>query len=30
MLWFEFNQLDGDAVQDRMRYFFEHVAGKLS
>lgn len=25
MLWFEFNQLDGDAVERQMRYFFEKI-----
>jgi hypothetical protein len=29
MLWFEFNQLDGAAVEAQMRYFFEQVVGKL-
>jgi alkanesulfonate monooxygenase SsuD/methylene tetrahydromethanopterin reductase-like flavin-dependent oxidoreductase (luciferase family) len=29
MLWFEFNQLDGDAVQNQMRYFFREVAEKI-
>ena len=29
MLWFEFNQLDGAAVEAQMRYFFEHVVAKL-
>lgn len=30
MLWFEFNQLDGDAIERQMRYFFDQVAGKLA
>jgi alkanesulfonate monooxygenase SsuD/methylene tetrahydromethanopterin reductase-like flavin-dependent oxidoreductase (luciferase family) len=29
MLWFEFNQLDGSAIEAQMRYFFEQVAGRL-
>jgi alkanesulfonate monooxygenase SsuD/methylene tetrahydromethanopterin reductase-like flavin-dependent oxidoreductase (luciferase family) len=29
MLWFEFNQLDGAAIEAQMRYFFEQVVGKL-
>jgi hypothetical protein len=29
MLWFEFNQLDGQSVQAQMRYFFNAVAEKL-
>ncbi len=29
MLWFEFNQLDGAAIQAQMRYFFEQVVEKL-
>lgn len=29
MLWFEFNQLDNDAVKRQMRYFFDEVAGRL-
>jgi alkanesulfonate monooxygenase SsuD/methylene tetrahydromethanopterin reductase-like flavin-dependent oxidoreductase (luciferase family) len=29
MLWFEFNQLDGTAIEAQMRYFFEQVASKL-
>lgn len=30
MLWFEFNQLDGDAIEAQMRYFFEQVVEKLA
>jgi len=29
MLWFEFNQLDGDAVARQMTYFFREVAEKI-
>jgi hypothetical protein len=29
MLWFEFNQLDGDAVARQMSYFFREVAEKI-
>ncbi len=29
MLWFEFNQLDNDAVKSRMKYFFKEVVGKM-
>jgi alkanesulfonate monooxygenase SsuD/methylene tetrahydromethanopterin reductase-like flavin-dependent oxidoreductase (luciferase family) len=29
MLWFEFNQLDGPAIEAQMRYFFEQVVEKL-
>jgi alkanesulfonate monooxygenase SsuD/methylene tetrahydromethanopterin reductase-like flavin-dependent oxidoreductase (luciferase family) len=29
MLWFEFNQLDGQAIERQMRYFFEEVVEKL-
>jgi alkanesulfonate monooxygenase SsuD/methylene tetrahydromethanopterin reductase-like flavin-dependent oxidoreductase (luciferase family) len=29
MLWFEFNQLDGPAIEAQMRYFFEQVVDKL-
>jgi alkanesulfonate monooxygenase SsuD/methylene tetrahydromethanopterin reductase-like flavin-dependent oxidoreductase (luciferase family) len=29
MLWFEFNQLDGSAIEAQMRYFFEQVVEKL-
>jgi len=29
MLWFEFNQLDGKAIESQMRYFHEQVASKL-
>lgn len=28
MLWFEFNQLDGEAIQRQMRYFVEEVVEK--
>lgn len=28
MLWFEFNQLDGEAIQHQMRYFVEEVLEK--
>jgi alkanesulfonate monooxygenase SsuD/methylene tetrahydromethanopterin reductase-like flavin-dependent oxidoreductase (luciferase family) len=28
MLWFEFNQLDGTAILEQMRYFFEEVVAK--
>ena len=28
MLWFEFNQQDSKAVEDRMTYFVEEVASK--
>jgi alkanesulfonate monooxygenase SsuD/methylene tetrahydromethanopterin reductase-like flavin-dependent oxidoreductase (luciferase family) len=27
MLWFEFNQLDGKAIEDQMKYFFEEIVG---
>ena len=29
MLWFEFNQLDGEAIKQQMRYFFESVAPRV-
>lgn len=29
MLWFEFNQLDGDAIARQMTYFFQEVAEKI-
>jgi alkanesulfonate monooxygenase SsuD/methylene tetrahydromethanopterin reductase-like flavin-dependent oxidoreductase (luciferase family) len=29
MLWFEFNQLDGEQVERQMRYFHESVVGRL-
>jgi hypothetical protein len=29
MLWFEFNQLDNQAIKQQMRYFFENVVSKL-
>lgn len=29
MLWFEFNQLDGESIQRQMRYFVEQVLGRL-
>ena len=29
MLWFEFNQLDGAAIEAQMRYFFEEVVEQL-
>jgi alkanesulfonate monooxygenase SsuD/methylene tetrahydromethanopterin reductase-like flavin-dependent oxidoreductase (luciferase family) len=29
MLWFEFNQQDGQAIERQMRYFFEQVVDKL-
>ena len=29
MLWFEFNQTDGAAIQRQMKYFFEEVVEKL-
>jgi alkanesulfonate monooxygenase SsuD/methylene tetrahydromethanopterin reductase-like flavin-dependent oxidoreductase (luciferase family) len=28
MLWFEFNQLDGDAIERQMKYFFKEVVEK--
>ena len=30
MLWFEFNQQDTDAIERRMKYFFEEVAARIS
>ncbi len=29
ILWFEFNQLDGKAVENQMRYFYEQVVARL-
>lgn len=29
MLWFEFNQLDGERIQNQMKYFFQDVVGGL-
>ncbi len=29
MLWFEFNQCDGETIRKRMRYFMEEVASKI-
>jgi alkanesulfonate monooxygenase SsuD/methylene tetrahydromethanopterin reductase-like flavin-dependent oxidoreductase (luciferase family) len=29
MLWFEFNQQDGAAIEGQMRYFFEQVVGEI-
>jgi alkanesulfonate monooxygenase SsuD/methylene tetrahydromethanopterin reductase-like flavin-dependent oxidoreductase (luciferase family) len=29
MLWFEFNQQDGEAIERQMRYFFEQVVERL-
>jgi len=28
MLWFEFNQMDGAAVEKQMKYFFDEVVAK--